>query len=314
MTPWLLASTLLVLLVVAAATVWMLRRLRAAMRPPWQPRPLPPRALVLVHGVCGFEELRFLGFRRAYFAGIAPHLEALGIPVHQARLPPLGSVPERAAALASFIRGVAPGAARVDVIAHSMGGLDVRYAIARLGLGDKVASLVTIGTPHHGTPLAELGHVGPALTLRALGQALGVPSDSLDWLTPRRMAAFNRDIPDDPRVRYASVVCRAGAELWRENPLLLATHAYVKYRAGSNDGIVPAASQRWGDTLCEIDADHWAQIGWSTGGDARPLYEGIVRALRPQLAAGPAASPQLLGHDTSGAMGAKSHTDRFWAS
>src|SRR5439155_8289540 len=138
---------------------------------------------------------------------------------------PLASVPERAARLVDFIREI--GAPRVNVIAHSMGGLDGRYAIAKLGAGDKIASLVTIGTPHHGTPLADLGQVGPALTARALIKRLGLPSDSLDWLTQARMASFNAEIADDPRVLYASVVCRAGRGLWMRNPLLVASHAYI---------------------------------------------------------------------------------------
>src|SRR5207249_8887306 len=46
----------------------------------------------------------------------------------------------------------------VNIVAHSMGGLDARYAISQLGLGGRVASLITIGTPHLGTPLADAGH------------------------------------------------------------------------------------------------------------------------------------------------------------
>jgi triacylglycerol lipase len=201
----------------------------------------------------------------------------MGLTVHQARLPPLGSVPERAARLADFLRSLP--AERVNVIAHSMGGLDARYAIAKLGAGDKIASLVTIGTPHRGTPLADLGQAGPALTARALIKRLGLSSESLDWLTPARMVTFNAEIADHPGVLYASVACRAGKGLWTRNPLLVASHAYIKQRAGTNDGVVPAWSQHWGRTLCEIQADHWAQIGWFTSYDARPVYSTIVKHL-----------------------------------
>src|SRR5204862_5513379 len=120
-----------------------------------------------------------------------------------------------AASLLEFIRSIS--APRVNVIAHSMGGLDARYAIARLGAADKIASLVTIGTPHHGTPLAELGRIGPARLARALIKRLGLPSACLDSITPARMQVFNAENPDDPRVVYASVVCRAGDGLLRRN-------------------------------------------------------------------------------------------------
>ena len=60
-------------------------------------------------------------------------------------------------------------ARKVNIIAHSMGGLDARYAIAKLGLADRVASLVTIGTPHLGTPLANLGaRLSDLLRLKSL--------------------------------------------------------------------------------------------------------------------------------------------------
>src|SRR5262249_49723084 len=155
------------------------------------------------------------------------------------------SVPERAARLADFIRGLPER--RVNVVAHSMGGLDARWAIAKLGVGDRVASLVTVGTPHRGTPLAELAEARPAIVLRRVADKLGRDLDGLDWLQAARMETFNDDVADDPRVVYASVVCRAGGKtLWLRNPLLAPIHGWVKRRAGTNDGLVPATSQRWG--------------------------------------------------------------------
>lgn len=56
------------------------------------------------------------------------------------------------------------GAERVDIIAHSLGGLVSRYFIERLG--GRVANLITLGTPHQGTLLSRFG-LGPvALQLR----------------------------------------------------------------------------------------------------------------------------------------------------
>ena len=43
-----------------------------------------------------------------------------------------------AEALAAAVRALPAG--RVNIIAHSMGGLDARYAISKLGLGNRVAS------------------------------------------------------------------------------------------------------------------------------------------------------------------------------
>jgi len=45
---------------------------------------------------------------------------------------------------------------KVNVIGHSMGGIDARVAIARFGAAERVASLTTVASPHRGTPLADL--------------------------------------------------------------------------------------------------------------------------------------------------------------
>src|SRR5207248_7006465 len=95
---------------------------------------------------------------------------------------------------------------RVDIIAHSLGGLDARYALAHCGLAKRVRSLVTIGTPHRGTPLADLATEGPlALARRAVG-ALGMPLAALDWLSTTALDRFNREVTDIAGVRYACVV------------------------------------------------------------------------------------------------------------
>ena len=40
---------------------------------------------------------------------------------------------------------------KVNIIAHSLGGLDARQMLTHLGMGSRVASLTTVGTPHRGT-------------------------------------------------------------------------------------------------------------------------------------------------------------------
>jgi triacylglycerol lipase len=165
---------------------------------------------------------------------------------------------------------------RVNVIAHSMGGLDARYAISKLGLADRVASLVTIGTPHFGTPLADVGAgLVPGTVSRALARLVDVRA--LHDLTTDALDRFNRDVPDAPGVAYCSVVARS--TLAKTNPLLWPSHTFLTARAGANDGLVPAASQGWGKVMREIEADHWAQIGWSLNFDAVALYADILREL-----------------------------------
>jgi len=48
------------------------------------------------------------------------------------------------------------GATRIDLITHSMGGLNTRYYIKNLGGTEKVEKWVSLGGPNHGTTIANL--------------------------------------------------------------------------------------------------------------------------------------------------------------
>ncbi len=70
----------------------------------------------------------------------------------------------------------------VDVVGHSMGGLDARWCIEKLDGARHVDDLVTIGTPHQGTYAAYLAYITP-------GARDMVPnSDFLDRLNDGQLA------------------------------------------------------------------------------------------------------------------------------
>jgi triacylglycerol lipase len=220
--------------------------------------------IVLVHGFAGFDSIRFGKARHDYFRGIRARLESLGHRVEVVRLPPIAGVKNRAERLAEQVRAL--GAERVNLIAHSMGGLDARYAITKLGLREHVASLTTLGTPHRGTPIVN-GAKPIARWLARLG-AEGI------WdISPARMEEFNRDVPDAAGVEYFSYVSAVerGA-----SPLLWPAVLLIRE---PNDGLVPAESQSWGNVAGHLAVDHWGQIGWSRSFDAAALYEKIATEL-----------------------------------
>jgi hypothetical protein len=64
------------------------------------------------------------------------------------------------------------------------------------------------------------------------------------------------------------------------HPVLWPTHQYLARRDGPNDGVVQLASQRWGEVIAELEADHWAQIGWSPWFDSAEFFEELLRELR----------------------------------
>jgi triacylglycerol lipase len=263
----------------ACGAGWLLWR---RLRPPARALRRAPRLrhpLVLVHGLLGFDAIEVRGVRHDYFRGLPAMLEAQGCSVHRPRVAALGSVAARAEALAACVRALPDR--KVNILAHSMGGLDARWAISQLGLAERVASLTTIAAPHRGTPLADLGTdvIGERLGLRRALARLGVALDGFYDLTLARAEALNAAAPDAAGVAYGSVVGIVSARR-RTHPLLLPGWTYLRSAAGANDGLVPASSQPWGDVLAEIDADHWAQIGWSRHFDAPAFYERLLGELR----------------------------------
>ncbi|MCA9642792.1 MAG: hypothetical protein H6718_13065 [Polyangiaceae bacterium] len=231
--------------------------------------------LVLVHGVLGFDRVRVGGIHVNYFRGVTDELRRNGFEVHVVRVDPLAPIPVRAAQLAEQV--LALGVGRVNLVAHSMGGLDARYALAHLGLEACVASLTTIGTPHRGTPVADHGTrwLGDMLGLRRVAERFGAEVEGFWELTTHRMERFNAEVPDVNGVWYASVVSEGRSA----NPLLRVTQGLLQRGHGASDGLVPTDSQRWGTVVDHVDADHWAQIGWGVGFDAPQLYVRLGRVL-----------------------------------
>ncbi len=230
--------------------------------------------VVLVHGILGFDHLKVLRWRFHYFRGVADHLRRVGVNAYVVRVPALDAIPARALALAEFVKALPHR--HVTLVAHSMGGLDARYAITHLGLAERVPVLVTVATPHRGTPLADLLARRTASMARRLAAKFGMRSEAIECLTTERMARFNEEVPDAPGVTYACVPCGRRARPGAIHPLLRPTHAYLRRIAGPNDGLVPVSSQLWGAVVEEIEADHWAQVGWSHRFDAPLFYADVV--------------------------------------
>ncbi len=276
--PWLLLALFLALFALAAALAWFIwyRRKRVA-QIPRKRGPQLRYPVVLAHGVLGFDELRLGPIRSKYFRGVGSRLEKLGTRVYSFKVHPTATVSSRAAELAKALELL--DAERVNIVAHSMGGLDARYAASKLAAGKRIASIITVGTPHRGTPLADMGSglwlVAPATKL--LLDKGGFDAHGLLELTTERMKRFNEEVLDQPGIFYGSWL--ANARFRSLNPLLFPTWQLLRLKAGENDGLVPVTSQSWGVTCGRIEADHWAQVGWALGFDAPEFYESVVTDL-----------------------------------
>ena len=186
----------------------------------------PPYPIILVHGFSGFNRLGPL----EYFFRV---IDALGDDgeeqVFAPALPPYNSVEARAPYLAAFLEEVLreTRARKVHIIAHSQGGLDARRVISGLGYAPHVATLTTVATPHHGTPVGDYILALPAGASDPVAKLLAwmigaiddpdndLPSDDPGWqsdmeacarsLSADGVAAFNAANPDPPEVEIFSI-------------------------------------------------------------------------------------------------------------
>jgi triacylglycerol lipase len=216
--------------------------------------------IVLVHGLLGFDRVRFCGWTLAsYFPGIDTALSEAGNRVLVAQVSPAGSVKQRALDLKALLDREAPHDP-VHIIGHSMGGLDSRYLISRMGMEDRVLSLTTLGTPHRGSPFADWGVRHLAHFVQPFLDLLGVTYDAFFDLTTKSCKEFNEQTPDSPKVRYFSVAGRFRPDwLYPEWQL---PYRIIASREGPNDGFVSEASAKYGEDCTFWDGDHVSLINW----------------------------------------------------
>lgn len=210
--------------------------------------------LVMVHGV-GFRDLRYFN----YWGRIPRALQRCGATIYYGHQEAWGSIEENARIIGEKIEEILAerGCEKVNIIAHSKGGLDSRYLITVLGKGDRVASLTTISTPHRGSQLIDVidrlprwvydrmtGAINAAF--RKVGDTNPDSGAAVRQLSPAYAATFNQDVPDDPRVyyqSYTSVMKNMFSNCILGIPYLLLKAAS---KGQPNDGLVCVESAKWG--------------------------------------------------------------------
>ncbi|EGW34931.1 uncharacterized protein SPAPADRAFT_145590 [Spathaspora passalidarum NRRL Y-27907] len=274
----------------------------------------PKNPIVLCHGFSGFDKLTLIpGIRNLptgakkelenvatkgilefdYWRGIQYALENIGAEVLIARVPAFSDIRSRAANLDHFLNRQCKIIQRkqstnspvtLNLISHSMGGLDSRYLISKLQNDKshyKVSSLTTISTPHHGSECADfiVDLVGNRPVLSQL-----VPRSIFD-MTTTNMATFNKIVVDDPEVAYFSYGARFNPRWYNFFGL---TWLITKFKIQSkhsneskyqklvdNDGLVSVDSSKWGEYMGTFDeVDHLDLINWTN--NARDTFTKIM--------------------------------------
>ena len=209
--------------------------------------------VLFVHGM-GFRDHKHLG----YWGRIPKIFEQAGCRVFFGNQDSNASIETNGEHIARRIDEIIAqtGAEKINIIAHSKGGLDSRYAISVLGKGDKVASLTTLSTPHHGSKTVDLLKIFPDFLVkfccffvnvwfRMIGDKKPDTYCAIHSFTTESAKRFNKQTPDHEGIYYQSyafVMKKATSDIfmWFTNLVVFAIE-------GENDGLLTPSSAKWGD-------------------------------------------------------------------
>lgn len=244
--------------------------------------------LLLIHGLNCRDDWVF-----SYWGPITDLLRAHGAAVYLSGQDAWGGVPGNARALLRRAEEILSetGSERLNLIAHSKGGLEARYLISSLGFAERAASLTTICTPHRGSRAASewlkretvCRVAGPALEgfWRARGDRDPDFLAAAAALTPEAMERFNAENPDSPLVYYQSWGARLDRPGW--DPMDRFQRWFTR-ADGVTDGLVSPDSAVWGNYRGALEGvSHQDAVGGRRrkrpGFDAREFYIRLVQEL-----------------------------------
>ncbi len=209
--------------------------------------------LVMVHGVL-FKDLKYFN----YWGRIPKELIRYGAKLYYGNQEAAGTIERNGEDLRRKIMEVLAetGCDKVNIIAHSKGGLDARYTITALGMADSVASLTSICAPHRGCRFIDLACKLPEGFYRFLAKIFDASfrrfgDKNPDFYNATRQLCtanceeYNRNVPDVAGVYYQSYMTRMKNFLG--DSLLALPYLMIKPLEGENDGLVSVESAKWGE-------------------------------------------------------------------
>ena len=222
--------------------------------------------LIMVHGI-GFRDIKYIN----YWGRIPKVLIKNGAKIYYGNQEAWGTVEDNARDIKEEIFKILKenNCDKVNIIAHSKGGLDARYMLSELGMGKYVASLTMISSPHKGSPLLDVLCKLPDSAYRKLCNIIDkyfskVGDKNPDSYTSSRQLAtayavkFNERIKDVPSVyyqSYTSVMKNCFSHILLTIPYLI-----MKPIEGENDGLVGIESAKWGNFKGVIRNKHMRGI------------------------------------------------------
>jgi len=248
--------------------------------------------IVFVHGIIAHDRFKYFSF----WGKIPKILIKNGIKVFFGKTDSWGSCESNAKILKENIEKILfeTNSEKVNIIAHSKGGIDTRYLIWKYDFGNKIASLTTISTPHHGSELADLIykipmiHFGIAkMALKIFGKLYGDINPDLYnvnyQLTTIKMKEFNENIIMDNNVYYQSIYTTMRNAF--DDLMFFYPYLYLKIKFGNNDGFVCDYSAKWGKNIQNIEGgiSHAEILGYKnrkiSGISIPDIYFNIIEDL-----------------------------------
>ncbi len=258
--------------------------------------------ILMVHGM-GFRDRKYIN----YWGRIPKRLKELGCEVYHGYQDSNASIETNAETLKNRIEEILAEskAKKLNVIAHSKGGLEMRYVISTMGMGEKIASLTTINTPHHGSITVDKLLIVPDILVRFGCKCTDVWMWILGDKNPDTYAAiqafrtdnaeqFNQENPDVEGIYYQSyafVMKHAFSDIF-----MFWTYLVVYLFEGENDGLLAPRATKWtnfqgvqrsnsgrGISHCDqVDMRRWRLTRRSGDGisDMVDFYVRVIRELK----------------------------------
>lgn len=246
--------------------------------------------LVLVHGMFSPYKVEF------YWDRIPWELRRAGATVHEARVQQLDTHEARGETLLEQVEEITAiaGTGKVNLIGHSQGGLTARYVAAVRP--DLIASVVTVGSPHKGSLVADAAKSGGPQIQGVVAHMLNImanlrqifsgepmtPQNALGTLTSlssESSAAFNAKYPQGVPtsacgegdykvngVRYYSFSGSAPVTNINDPADWMTSVGSLFFGGIDNDGIVGRCSSRLGQVIRDnYKMNHFDEVNQTLG-------------------------------------------------
>lgn len=233
--------------------------------------------IMLVHGIgyCDTDHSR-------YWGRIPQFLQEHGAKVYFGNQPAFGKVVENAYRLKQSVQKALEdsGADKLNLIAHSRGGIEARYLISQLGMEENIASLTTLATPHRGIATMDAVKEKRNFLYKGLirvfnrmlvadGKQKNKALDIYEQFTEDYMTVFNQLVLDAEDVFYQSYAF--DMKNVKSDPAMGIFHKIIKKHEGVNDGLVPAESCKWGEFQGVVSLPGKYGISHPRAADSHPM-------------------------------------------